>query len=188
MSTRDTWYAYFGITASFDPAEITRRIGMSPTYAVRHGDPGRYTKAVKCSRWELRSRAEETAPIEEHVKDVLDQLDTNKTGFVQLSRELVGTMQLVGFFCEREPGVHFDQETVQRIAEYSLCIDCDFYNYSAKAGSTGQLTNDELRVIGNALNEVCNGINLEGEFGTRMGCTMKEARAVLAKIHALASN
>ena len=50
-----------------------------------------------------------------------------------------------------------------------------------------ELTKDELGIINNALNEVCNGINLEGEFDTRMGCTVEEARAVLAKVHALAS-
>jgi hypothetical protein len=52
---------------------------------------------------------------------------------------------------------------------------------------TVQLSRDELGIINNALNEVCNGIDLEGEFGTRMGCTVEEARAVLAKIHALGS-
>ena len=51
-----------------------------------------------------------------------------------------------------------------------------------------ELTNDELRIINNALNEVCHGIDLEGEFDTRMGCTVEEAGAVLAKIHALASS
>jgi hypothetical protein len=35
----------------------------------------------------------------------------------------------VGLFREVWQGIHFEQETVQRIAEYSLCIDCDFYNY-----------------------------------------------------------
>jgi hypothetical protein len=51
-----------------------------------------------------------------------------------------------------------------------------------------ELTKDEPRIINNALNEVCNGIDLEGEFDTRMGCTAEEATAVLAKIHALASS
>ena len=50
-----------------------------------------------------------------------------------------------------------------------------------------ELTKDELGIINNALNEVCNGIDLEGEFDTRMGCTVEDARAVLAKINALAS-
>jgi hypothetical protein len=50
-----------------------------------------------------------------------------------------------------------------------------------------ELTTDELDIINNALNEICNGIDLEGEFDTRMGCTVEQARAVLTKIHALAS-
>ena len=34
-------------------------------------------------------------------------------------------MQLVGYFRDVNPGVHFDLETVRRVAEYGLC-DCDF--------------------------------------------------------------
>ena len=48
-----------------------------------------------------------------------------------------------------------------------------------------ELTSNELAIINNALNEVCNGIHLEGEFGTRMGCTVEEARDLLAEIHRL---
>jgi hypothetical protein len=51
-----------------------------------------------------------------------------------------------------------------------------------------ELTKDELGIINNALNEVCNGINLEGTFDTRMGCTVEEARVVLAKIHGLVAS
>jgi len=52
---------------------------------------------------------------------------------------------------------------------------------------TVELTKDELGIINNALNEVCNGIHLEGEFDTRMGCSVEDARKLLAKIHAIAS-
>lgn len=52
---------------------------------------------------------------------------------------------------------------------------------------TTELTIDEISIINNALNEICNGIDLRGEFETRMGCTLQEARDVLAKSHALAS-
>jgi hypothetical protein len=51
-----------------------------------------------------------------------------------------------------------------------------------------ELTKDELCIINKALNEVCNGIDLEGEFDTRMGCTVEEEQAVLAKIHGLATS
>ena len=54
-------------------------------------------------------------------------------------------------------------------------------------GMTVELTNYELYIINNALNEVCNGIHLKGEFDTCMGCTVEEARELLVKIHTLAS-
>ena len=50
-----------------------------------------------------------------------------------------------------------------------------------------ELTKDELQIINNALNEVCNGVDLEGEFETRMGCTVQQAQNLLARIHALGS-
>ena len=128
MSTPDTWYTYFHVSGSFDPADITRRVGVSPTHTVIEGEPGRFAKEVKCSRWELRSRLGMQASLESHVKDVLDQLDANKAGFEQLTYELGGTMQLVAYFSEHEPGVHFERGVVERIAQYALSIDCDFYN------------------------------------------------------------
>ncbi len=124
MNRPDSWYAYFHVRGSFDPAEITDRVGITPMSAVTEGDPGRSGRPVQCSRWELRSRLNDTADLEFHVADVLEQLDANRAVFIGLSREFGGTMELVGYFKEREPGVHFERDIVQRIAEYGLCIDC----------------------------------------------------------------
>lgn len=124
----DTWYAYFQIRGSFDPAEITRKVGVTPSSSTKEGEAGQYAATVKCSHWELRSRLENTVPLERHVRDVLDQLDVNKPVFKQLSVEFNGTIELVGYFRECEPGVHFEREVVERLAQYALSIDCDFYN------------------------------------------------------------
>jgi hypothetical protein len=48
-----------------------------------------------------------------------------------------------------------------------------------------ELTSAEIITISNALNEVCNGVQLEGEFDTRMGCTVEDARSLLAEINRL---
>lgn len=63
-----------------------------------------------------------------HVKDVLDQLDENRSGFQELSRDFGGTMELVGYFREHEPGVCLERTIVERMAGYGLTLDCDFYN------------------------------------------------------------
>jgi hypothetical protein len=50
-----------------------------------------------------------------------------------------------------------------------------------------ELNSNEIRILNNALNEVCNGINLKVEFDTRMGCTVEEARQLLAEVNSLAN-
>ena len=129
MQKPDTWYAYFHVRGSFDPDDITRRVGVKPTKIVRHDNAvGKSSKGRPCNWWELHSRLGQPASLEEHVKDVLDQLNTNKPVFEALSRDFGGTIQLVGYFRDVNPGVHFDSEIVRRSADYGLCIDCDFYN------------------------------------------------------------
>ncbi len=45
------------------------------------------------------------------------------------------------------------------------------------------LSEDELRTINNALNEVCNGVHIdEADFQTRLGVNRDEALAILAEI------
>jgi hypothetical protein len=48
-----------------------------------------------------------------------------------------------------------------------------------------ELSKDELRILSQSLNEVCNGIDLRNEFETRMGCTRQEGRELLNKIQNL---
>ncbi len=71
-----------------------------------------------------------------------------------------------------------EQEQEQFSACYSGCIENQQLSVS--------FTRQELEIINNALNEVCNGISLQGEFHTRMGCTFEEARSLLARVHDLA--
>lgn len=48
------------------------------------------------------------------------------------------------------------------------------------------LDRNELRIVGNALNEVCNGVDIDDfEFSARIGAGREEARILLKKVHAL---
>ena len=127
----NTRFAYFCFDGSLDPMEITRRTGFSPAAMMKPKpiESGSAASKPQHNLWKLRSRLDLEAPLESHVKDVLDQLDAYKNDFVELSRELGGTMQLVSYSCESEPGLYFDQKTVSRIAEYSLRVHCNFYNF-----------------------------------------------------------
>jgi hypothetical protein len=50
-----------------------------------------------------------------------------------------------------------------------------------------ELDREELITLNNALNEICNGIDLRGEFETRVGTTQKKARALLDAVNSLVS-
>ena len=57
-------------------------------------------------------------------------------------------------------------------------------NDKKTAASPGlSFTADELKIINNALNEVCHGVSLgDNEFATRLGASRRQAEAVLAKV------
>jgi hypothetical protein len=128
MTKENECYAYFTVDGSFDPAQITQSVGIAPTSTWRLGDLNPRTHYErKFSRWNLRSRLEDTASLEEHIADVLNQLDANSTGFRKISVELKGTMQLVAYFHRDYPGLNFKHDLIERLAEYSLGMDFDFY-------------------------------------------------------------
>jgi hypothetical protein len=58
----------------------------------------------------------------------------------------------------------------------------------SRSGALVELTSDEIRTINNALNEVCNGVGLEGEFDTRMGCSVADASRLLAEVSQLGAS
>ena len=128
MSEENKCYAYFTVVGSFDPESITNRVGVNPTDSWRVGDLNpRNSLERKFSRWSLRSRLATSESLEAHIADVLNQLDANTTSFKEISITESGGMQLVGYFHSLYPGLHFEREMIQRLGEYGLSVDCDFY-------------------------------------------------------------
>jgi hypothetical protein len=130
MNPENRTYAYFSlIEPDFDPAEITRRLGIEPSDSWRKGDPhpkifGAYRKF---SRWSLKSRLPASANLKDHVVDVLDQMDAKKESFCSVLSEFKGELQLVGYFELHYPGFGLPASSTERIGFYRLSLDCDFY-------------------------------------------------------------
>jgi hypothetical protein len=129
-------YAYFAISGSFDPIDITERIGVRPTECWKQGDISHRThRERKFSKWSLYSRLEREArrqggrnyDLETHIRDVLAQLDLSTATFASVSQEFGGWMQLVSYLHCNYPGLHFDRDITEGLARYSLSVDFDFY-------------------------------------------------------------
>ena len=73
----------------------------------------------------LRSRLQSSGDLDQHVRDILDQLDTSRSAFAELSRELGGIIVIVGFSRDYAPAISLEQETVGRLAQYSLRLDVE---------------------------------------------------------------
>jgi hypothetical protein len=71
-------YASFCLAGTFDPDEISCRVGVAPSETAQAGDPlGSSGIKRQNSLWTLHSRLQPSAPTDLHVKDILDQLDAN---------------------------------------------------------------------------------------------------------------
>jgi Domain of unknown function (DUF4279) len=128
MTAPNEQYAYFTIAGDFDPADISRMAGITPTESWRKGEVNPNTQRErKVSRWSLHSRLDRTRSIEAHIADVIEQLAANKRQFVDLSLKHRGQMQLVAYFKTDYPGLHLDRQLVESLSEFSLSVDCDFY-------------------------------------------------------------
>jgi hypothetical protein len=126
MTEPNEQYAYFTISGDFDPAEISKRVDVTPTEAWVKGDINPRTRYErKCSRWLLYSRLEKSCELEAHISDVIEQLGAKKNDFVALSFQHGGQMQLVAYFKTAYPG---------------LIWNGDWWNRSRSMGSVSILT------------------------------------------------
>ena len=117
-------HAYFYLAGEFDPDEITLRVGVTPSETARVGDAlGSSEITRQNSLWALHSRLQRSAPVDLHVRDVLDQLDRNRLAFEELSREVGGIIEIVGFSQEYAPAVSLEREIIERMAQYVIRLD-----------------------------------------------------------------
>jgi len=70
---------------------------------------------------------ERNRSLEDHIADVIQQLRENRSGFLEISSDHGGIMQLVAYFKSGYPGLDFERELVKSLAEFSLSVDFDFY-------------------------------------------------------------
>ena len=128
MTKDNEQFAYLTITGVFDPELITAEIGLEPTESWRKGDRNERTHYErKFSRWSLESRLSRSSPLEDHVRDVLDQSLGHVEQIRRLGEEHTVYIQLVGWFHNDYPGFGLTAETISGLAQLQASIDCDFY-------------------------------------------------------------
>lgn len=139
MTDPNNCYAYFAVhDDDLDPSVVSAELGATPTRAWRKGDLDAQHRERRTGKWSLYSRVERTAALEEHLEDVLLQMDANSSALAAVSHRLGGTMQLVGNFNDIGAGLRVSKTIVSRLAFYGLRLDLDtYYLYSDSRECTG---------------------------------------------------
>ncbi len=110
---------------SQDPEEVTEFLQVVPTRIWRIGEARAPKLAFKENGWQLSSSLAPNADLEEQVLDLLSRLDPVGDKIVNLGtyREFL----CVVYAYEYAPEMHFQTETLRRIAALGADIDIDFY-------------------------------------------------------------
>src|SRR6266550_999308 len=109
MTKNNEQYAYLTVVGEFSPKTITAQLGLEPSEAWMKGDRNERTHLErKFSRWSLNSRLDRSASLEDHVRDVLEQVLSKAEQIRQVGTEYQVGMQLVGFFYNDYPGFGMD--------------------------------------------------------------------------------
>jgi hypothetical protein len=128
MTKDNEQYAYLTVVGDFRPESVTAKLGLEPSEAWKKGDRNERTHLErKFSRWSIESRLERSASLEDHVRDVLEQVLPNADQIRQVTTEYKVWVQLVGFFHNNYPGFGMDRELISGLAQLNVGVDCDFY-------------------------------------------------------------
>jgi Domain of unknown function (DUF4279) len=139
VDRKNECYAYFSLVGEFDPADVTSRLAVTPTQSWQKGELTDRGWERNHSRWSLFSRLPRDRAIEDHIRDVLLQLEEHADAFITISDQYQGGMQTVGYFYADYPGVFFERDIIDGLHKFRLSIDFDYYGlYSRRLNDTGQ--------------------------------------------------
>ena len=110
------------------PEEITQKIGIEPTVTWLAGEPilgG--TRSYKENGWRLEVRDEDASGVDDLAKQLLQRLEGSRYEVAKLAAEFYAEISCIVYATEFVPELHFDRETLERIARLGAGIDIDLY-------------------------------------------------------------
>lgn len=126
----EVWAAFVLTGFDLDPDQVTALTGITPSKTWRLGEiiNPRAIMRYQHYGWRVKSDLSLSADLEEHVRTVLEQLKPAWPVLVELGRRYdVEIACVVRSFGGDRPSMHFDKDSVKRIAELNAALDIDLY-------------------------------------------------------------
>lgn len=116
------------------PDEITKKLGIEPTETRIKGEIriiGK--KKIKIKRvnkensWHLKSDLPLTAPVENHLVNLLKKLKPRKQKITEINQKYYAEFSCALYFREANPGIHIDEKLLKEIGKLNAKLDLDMY-------------------------------------------------------------
>jgi hypothetical protein len=132
VSNPDHSYAHLSVQSDeLEPTQLTELIGLQPDRIALRGERSSTGKPVpRHNIWDIRSRLEGSALLDNHLRDLLDRIEGQAGRIVAVANHPRILSIGVSLVLETEsghPGVFLDAATVSRVARLGTGLDIDFY-------------------------------------------------------------
>jgi hypothetical protein len=126
-----------------DPDDVSRLLGMQPTYSQREArDPVSSAavppQAIRRGLWRLKAQATETADIDHQVSALLSQLTQDLSVWGCLAANYKIDLFCGWFMKEGNEGVEISPTSLSRLGERHVMLALDMYGPSDRIREDGQ--------------------------------------------------
>lgn len=114
-----------------DPAEISRWLGVSPTFSQKKGEliVGRRTKRVATiGIWSLRATELEPADVDAQIKEILDRLPADLSVWQYITGEYRIDLFCGWFLGNYNEGISISPESMIALGSRGILLDMDIYS------------------------------------------------------------
>jgi hypothetical protein len=121
-------FGYFRLSGDFDPDDISKQLGLSPTWVQRIGDPGP-PDAIgpsKGAEWCLACVDDEYGDVSDQILVLVSQLSSKAAVVAELSTKFDGTFNLVAYLNGTYPGFFLMASIVRDLASLNVDLDCKY--------------------------------------------------------------
>jgi hypothetical protein len=120
-------YGYFSLSGDFEPDEISRQIGVEPSWFQRKGDinPGSGRPRLG-AEWCLACTDDEYGDVADQIIMLVTKLKSKANVVAELSPKFFGTLNLVAYLNGTYPGFFLMASVVRDLASLNVDLDCKY--------------------------------------------------------------
>ena len=124
---------------SLDPDAITQQLSLQPSKSYRKGDsmPGAHkmppevrARLYKHGSWQLKSRLEPQSELEEHVRDLLEQVRPCQDAMRVLAQQYGGDIDCAAYGYEYVPALWLPAEILAEVGALGLSLGISVYDFT----------------------------------------------------------